>query len=313
MNRRRIMNIHTMNCILAALALYVLTACGAQSSSPAGSDVEIATGARTAMEAPEKIEVSAEELAYYSPEMKAIYERGVLRVAIYAEDRVPFFYLNDTGVLTGSDVELATDMAAQFGVAVEFIRTAQSFDEVVDQVSSGQADIAVSKLSATLSRAKKVLFSEPYLTLHQGLLVNRLKMAQLGQPQTPLLDTIKRAPVDIGVVSGTSYVRFASALFPFAGIKLFPTTQDMADAALRGEIAAMFYDELQLKNTITDNPTHSVELQLIIMNDQIDPISIAVPPDHVQLLNWVNLYLRANQSKISDILIQYGIQTNGGA
>ncbi len=306
MNRRRMNRIGIVALMLIPLCLS--TACGMEKGSVVGSPTGPAADAVVPMEPPKKVEVSSEELAAYSPEMKQIYDRGVLRVAIYSQDRVPFFYVNDGGVLTGSDVELATDMAAQFGVGVEFIRTAQSFDQVVDQVASGQADIAVSKLSATLSRAKKTLFSQPYLTLHQGLLVNRLKIAQLAQSDKPLLDTIKTAPIAIGVVSGTSYVRFASELFPAAELKPFSTVEEMIDAVLSGDITAIYYDELQLKDIVESNPTHSIELQLMIMNDQIDQIAVAVPPDHVQLLNWINLYLQANPARISDMLSKYGIQ-----
>ncbi|GEM_PF-1048185 len=292
--------------ILMLIPLWLLTACG-EESPVSGPDAAMANVAAVPTDPPHKIKVSEEELARYSPEMKQIYDRGVLRVAIYSQDRIPFFYVDDGGGLTGSDVELATDMAAQFGVGVEFIRTAQSFDQVVDQVASGQADIAVSKLSATLSRAKKTLFSQPYLTLRQGLLVNRLQIARLGQSDAPLLETIKNAPIQIGVVAGTSYVRFASELFPAAELKSFQNTQTMLDAVLRGDITAIFYDELQLKDMVESQPTHSIELQLMILNDQIDPISVAVPPNHVQMLNWINLYLETNPAKIAKLLIKYDI------
>lgn len=293
--------------ILMLIPLCILAACGVDNDLAAGPRTDTTADAEVSYEPPEKVEVSDDELINYAPEMKRIYDRGVLRVAIYSEDRVPFFYVNEAGQLVGSDVELATDMAAQFGVGVEFIRTASSFDQVVDQVASGQADIAVSKLSATLTRAKKTLFSQSYLTLRQGLLVNRLQVARLGQADTPLLETLKNVPIQIGVVAGTSYVRFANELFPAAELKPFRTTQEMLDAVVKGDITAIFYDELQLKDMIESNPTHSIELQLMIMDDQIDPIAVAVPPDHVQLLNWINLYLQTNHSKIAKVLVKYGV------
>jgi ABC-type amino acid transport substrate-binding protein len=242
--------------------------------------------------------------------MKRIYDRGKLRVAMLAQDRKPFFYTNEQGSLAGGDVDLATDLAAKFGVGIEFIRTAPTFDEVVNQVAAGQADIAVSKLSATLDRAKKVMFTSPYLTLHQGLLVNRLKLARLGQDNPNLLATIKQNPLSIGVVSGTSYVSFGKELFPRATIVSYPAAQDMLDAALKGDLAAIFYDELQLKDIVGNNPTHSIELQLMIMLDQIDPIAIAVSAGQPQLLNWINLYLDTNRAKVVDLIKQYGIQAD---
>lgn len=291
--------------------LCLLAACGVQhgQQQPATASLKPALPAA----APEKAIVSEEELAHYSPEMRAIYDRGVLRVAVYSQDRNPFFYVDENGKLVGSDVELATDMAAQFGVEAAFIRTAQSFEQVVEQVASGEADIAVSKLSATLSRAKVALFSQPYLALRQGLLVNRLQAARMAQPNIPLLETLQTVPAQIGVIAGTSYVRFARELFPQAGLPSFQSTQDMLDAALKGDITAIFYDELQLKNMLESNPTHSIELQLLMMDGQLDLISVAVSPGHTQLLEWINLYLQTNRTKIAALLDRYGIPRNAAS
>ncbi|MBW7458874.1 ABC transporter substrate-binding protein, partial [Paenibacillus sepulcri] len=218
-----------------------------------------------------------------------------------------FFYVDADGKLTGSDVDMATDIAAKFGVEVEFLRTAQSFDEVVNQVASGEADIAVSKLSATLSRAKKVLFSQPYVTLRQGLLINRLKAAQLGGSNQNLLTLLQTAPLKIGVISGTSYVGFAKEWLPKAEIHQYETPPKSMDGALQGEIDAIFYDELQLKRLIESNPKYSIELQLMLIKDQTDPIAIAVPPNDMQMLAWVNLYLETNRPIVDGLLHKYDI------
>jgi polar amino acid transport system substrate-binding protein len=262
---------------------------------------------------PMKRSISDEDLAYYSPQMKAIYERGNLRVAMPSTDRQPFFYINDNGVLSGSDVELAADIAAQLSVGVEYVRSANSFEEVVNQVASGQADIAVSKLSATLPRAQKILFSNPYLTLHQGLLLNRLAMARLGSASVDPLQLLRQTKVKIGVIAGTSYVSYANLMFPKAQIVQFATPQESMDAAIKGEVTAIYYDELQLKQLLANNPDRSIDLQLHIIPDQVDLIAIAIPPNNIQLLTWVNLYLQSNQARIDSLLIQYEIRSAGAA
>jgi polar amino acid transport system substrate-binding protein len=262
---------------------------------------------------PMKRSISDEDLAYYSPQMKAIYERGNLRVAMPSTDRKPFFYINDNGVLSGSDVELAADIAAQLSVGVEYVRSANSFEEVVNQVASGQADIAVSKLSATLPRAQKILFSNPYLTLHQGLLLNRLAMARLGSASVDPLQLLRQTKVKIGVIAGTSYVSYANLMFPKAQIVQFATPQESMDAAIKGEVTAIYYDELQLKQLLANNPDRSIDLQFYIIPDQVDLIAIAIPPNDIQLLTWVNLYLQSNLARIDSLLIQYEIRSAGAA
>ncbi|MCC3372472.1 ABC transporter substrate-binding protein [Cohnella sp. REN36] len=291
------------------LGMLLLSACGAEREPAKTASPSEEVGGFVM--SPLKRSVSEEELGFYSPQMKAIYARGVLRVAMPAMDRKPFFYNNEEGVLSGSDVALAADMAAQLGVGVEYVRSVGSFEEVVNQVASGQADIAVSKLSATLPRAQKVLFSAPYLKLRQGLLLNRLAMARLGSGNQAPLALLRQAKVKIGVIAGTSYVSYANLLFPDAEIVPFATPQASMDAAIQGEVAAIYYDELQLKQLLAGNPDRSIDLQLHLMPDQVDPIAIAVPPDDQRLLAWVNLYLQNNQARIDGLLAAYGMGQAG--
>lgn len=290
---------------LLLASLLALAACGA---SPSSAPQAVKDGTNEFVVTPTKRMIAEEELAYYSPQMKAIYQRGRLRVALPATDRSPFFYTDESGGLAGSDVELAADMAAQLGVDVEYVRSAKSFEEVVNQVASGEADLAVSKLSATLPRAGKVLFSDPYLTLHQGLLMNRLAMARLGPASIDPLQRLRQAKVKIGVIAGTSYVSFAQLMFPRTEAVPLTTPQEAMDAAIQGEVAAIYYDELQLKQLLANNPERSIDLQLYLLPDQVDPIAIAIPPQEGQLLAWVNLYLQSNQARIDSLLAKYGVK-----
>src|SRR5262245_39891676 len=91
----------------------------------------------------------------------------------------PFFMQDATGQLTGYDIALARDIAKHLGVKIIFNREATTVDDLIDQVATGQADIAISFLSRTLHRAMKVNFTEPYLQVKKTLLVNRLQIAQL--------------------------------------------------------------------------------------------------------------------------------------
>lgn len=290
---------------LMLASVLALAACGA---SPSSAPQAPKDGTGEFVVTPVKRTIAEEDLAYYSPQMKAIYQRGKLRVALPAADRNPFFYTDAGGMLTGSDVELAADMAAQLGVDVEYVRSAKSFEEVVNQVASGQADMAVSKLSATLPRAGKVLFSEPYLTLHQGLLMNRLAMARLGPASVDPVQRLRQAKVKIGVIAGTSYVSFAHLLFPRTETVQFATPQEAMDAAIQGDVTAIYYDELQLKQLLANNPGRSIDLQLHLLPDQVDPIAVAIPPQEGPLLAWVNLYLQSNQARIDHLLVKYGVE-----
>ena len=66
--------------------------------------------------------------------------------------------------LAGGDEGAAAEigeLAKKLGVAVQFERDARTFDDVVHLLATGQADVAISKLSRTLPRAQVVSFSTP--------------------------------------------------------------------------------------------------------------------------------------------------------
>ena len=99
-----------------------------------------------------------------------IIERGELRVGMHAVDQAPFFY-RENQATKGTDVELAENIAQALGVAVRLVRTADSFDGVVNQTVFGEVDLSISKISRTRARSKRVSFSAPDATFRQAFLV----------------------------------------------------------------------------------------------------------------------------------------------
>src|SRR5690606_37444452 len=127
----------------------------------AGGAEALPEGARSAVvkEMPEQY---VEQLP---PVLRRIHERGRLRVALYSEDRFPFFFVDERGELVGSDIELANGIARQLGLReVEFDRSAPKYEGIIDRVAAGQVDMAIAKISITLNRAQRVLYSDPYLS-----------------------------------------------------------------------------------------------------------------------------------------------------
>lgn len=251
--------------------------------------------------------ITDEDIQLYSEEIQKIHEKGKITVALYSHDRPPFFYIDTEGELVGSDVDIAQAIAVALGVEVEFDRTAATFDEVVNRVALGKADLAISKLSQTLQRGKKVLFSEPYLNLHQALLINRLKLAGISSKSESSFDLVKQSSGKIGTIKGTSYVGFAKNLFPNAQIVQYDNKEELIDAALQGSILTAFYDEFEIKKYIEDQPDQSIELQILIVEGRVDPISIALNAENYHLHAWINLYLKNHEVEIDQLLKDYGI------
>src|SRR5262249_28990894 len=103
---------------------------------------------------------------------------GELIVAMTAGDQPPFYYVGSDGQLAGLDATLARDIASRLGVKVSFNRSPKSFNEVVELVAQGGADVAISKLSRTLTRAQMVPYHTPCAPSRHPMLCNRLRLAQ---------------------------------------------------------------------------------------------------------------------------------------
>jgi len=238
-------------------------------------------------------------------DIEGILRRGKLVVAITAVDQPPFYFVDKNGKLTGYDIHLASKMAEELGVELEISRDAPAFNDLVVLVASGKADLAVSKLSRTLSRARTIKFSTPYMTFKQGLLFNRLQLAKVAS-EDEINRYVRHYKGSIGVIANSSYVNYAKINFPKAQIKEFPTWDAAVEALTKGEVLSVYRDELEIKKVLASIPQSSLILKPLYFTDLTDPIAIAVKKENSQLLYWVNIFLE-NQKKMTadEILATY--------
>lgn len=234
----------------------------------------------------------------YPPDIRRIIERGKLVVAINHHDMAPFFMRDSAGKLYGVDIKLAEGIASRLGVEIEFDSRCRTFDEVVETVARHEADIGLGCLSCTLDRAKRVSFTKPYITLREGMLVNRIKASQ-HKLESNIAGIVHIPGLPIGVEKGSSYVNFARELLPLAQVREFANYEDAVAATVKGDVAATFSDEVFIRRLVAAKPELAMYLQTIVLKDRLDPISIAVPWDSPHLLSWLNLYLDSYGGKLT--------------
>lgn len=241
----------------------------------------------------------------FSPDIQNIIDRQELVIAVLGHDNPPFFQIDSQGKLTGLDIELGESLAQELGVKVRFDRSAQTFNEVVDRVQNHQADLGISKLSISTNRAKKLLFSVPYLTMRQGLLVNRLELAKKAQNQRPEA-VIQNLDGKLGVIKGTQYALvFAKKKFPKAEVVEFPTWDDVVEAVKTGQILAAYRDELEVKKVLLQKPNSALDIQTVALTNTKDLLAVVIHWDRHHLQNFVNTYLEVNSFNYSvDQLIE---------
>ena len=104
---------------------------------------------------------------------KTIKEKKKIVVATESEF-APFEFkslVNGKDTLVGADIELAKAIGEKLGVKVEF--SVMSFDNVLANVQSGKADIAIAGISVTDERKKVYDFSDSYYTSENVVIVKK--------------------------------------------------------------------------------------------------------------------------------------------
>jgi ABC-type amino acid transport substrate-binding protein len=230
------------------------------------------------------------------PDIAAIKKANVLVVAMTKKD-VPPFFSGEGADVRGLDVEIAQRIGVLLGVPVQFRRDAESFAEVVEQVRDGRADIAVSKLSVTGPRLQVVKFSAPYVRLRQSLVINRLWLSQNSQGRE-VYQVIRNFNGKISFIRNSSYDTFARINFPNATFLPEDKWDVIIDRVTRGDIAAAYRDEFEIKKIAFEKPDAAITTKSITISDSVDNIAVAVNPRAVQLLSIVDHVIKNEYNNI---------------
>ena len=237
------------------------------------------------------------------PDISRITARKTLIVAMTSFDVPPFYKVVD-GKMVGFDVMLAEKLADGLGVTITYDRAANTFNEVVDRVASGKADIAISKLSRTLYRANHVRFSEPYIRLRHGMLVNRLRMAQMARGREPQ-EIIRTFDADLAVMRNSAFVDFAAVRFPQAKVVQQDSWDEILANVVNGNLAATYRDELVIKLFIQEHPEAALLVRSVVLTDSMDAIAMAVAWNSEHLLSMANLVIDDLPVKLTvDLLLK---------
>jgi ABC-type amino acid transport substrate-binding protein len=159
-------------------------------------------------------------------------ERGEVR-RIGVDPNYPPFELIDSvsGEIVGFDIDLITRICDMNKWSCKIVRT--PFDELVDAVSQGRLDIAISAMTITPARQALVDFSEPYYLTGQSLVV-------------PVSDTVTRVIEDlrgkrVGVQAGTIAEQSARSV---EGVQVFrfESTREAMEQLSEGKLDAVLED-----------------------------------------------------------------------
>jgi ABC-type amino acid transport substrate-binding protein len=227
-------------------------------------------------------------------DIQSILARGTIRVAVTKFDLPAFHWRDGSGELAGPEIDLGRLIGRSMKVGVEFIDDCPTFEAVVDAVASGRADIGISKLSQTPLRLLRVRFSDPYLTLRQAFLFNRIFVGAEAAGRPPE-EVLRKFGGTIGVVAKSAYVDHAQRNFPDAQLSELQTWEDAVEALLNGRVEALYRDEFEVRRVLKKDPTLNVRFGSAGLSDMKALLSIAICDTCTRLQEFVNFQIAENR------------------
>lgn len=250
-----------------AMTTVMLAGCG-DSSAPAS--VESSESASSDSEPVSTEAEVTESTGELDPDIKAIVDRGVLRVGV--KNAVVGFGFQDTltGEYSGMEISIAEKIAEELGVDVEFTAvTAATRTELLD---SGDIDCVLATFTITDERKESWDFSTPYYTDYVTVLVENasgiatlsdLKDKKVGVSSgSTSARALTEAMIANGVIEGTAFDKetFDAATWTdgvsFQQYDDYPT---ISTALSAGEVDAFCVDKSILAIYNTDSRSYIEE------------------------------------------------------
>jgi len=214
--------------------------------------------------------------------LNKIVERGEIRVGMTGT-QPPLNVKSKTGELIGFEVDLVGVLAASMGVKPKLV--VKPFAELLPALQSGEIDMIISGMTATIERNTKVAFVGPYIITGKSILTKSSTLARADEASDVNMETVRLAALE-----GSTSQEFVEDLMPKA--KLTPT-QDYASAVkmlLEDNVDAVVADMEICQISMLRHPNAELAISEPLT---IEPIGVALPPNDPLLLNLVENYLGA--------------------
>ncbi len=162
--------------------------------------------------------------------IERIKKKGVLRVGMDVFQ--PWAMRDKNGKLIGFEIDIATRLAADMGVKVEFVPTAWS--GIIPALLTGKFDVIIGGMSITPQRALTVNFSQPYDFTGMGIVAHKELAAGFNS-----LESFNKSDVQIAVKLGTTAAAAAKKFFPKAKLRMFDAEPQAYQELRNGNVHAV--------------------------------------------------------------------------
>lgn len=165
-----------------------------------------------------------------SSTIESVKKKGVLKVGM--DIFQPWAMKDKNGNLIGFEIDVATRLAADMGVKVEFVPTAWS--GIIPALLTGKFDVIIGGMGITAQRALQVNFSNPYDYSGMSIVAHKGLAAGFNS-----LESFNRPDVQIAVKLGTTAVAAAKKYLPKATLREFDNEPQAYQELRNGKVHAV--------------------------------------------------------------------------
>jgi len=218
--------------------------------------------------------------------IEQILKRGVLRVGM--STFVPWAMKDKTGTLIGFEIDVATRLARDMEVEVQFVPT--KWAGIIPALLTGKFDVIIGGMGIRPARNKKVNFSIPYDTTGMSLVAHKTLAAGFKT-----LEDFNRSDVVIAVRLGSTAVTAVKRFMPNATLRMFDDESQAYQELINGKAHAVVgsaprpaYEALKYSETL-----------FLPLSDTFtkEPIGFATKKGDFDTLNFFNNWIRVVEAE----------------
>jgi len=162
--------------------------------------------------------------------LEQVLKRGILRVGM--STFVPWAMQDKTGKLIGFEIDVATRVAKDMGVKVEFVQT--KWAGIIPALLTGNFDVIIGGMGITPQRNLKVNFTMPYDVTGMSIVANKELAGNFKS-----LEDFNRPEVVLAVRLGGTPVAAAQKFMPKAQLRKFDDESQAIQELLNGRAYAV--------------------------------------------------------------------------
>ena len=215
--------------------------------------------------------------------IEEVQDRGTLRVGLGLFE--PWSACNADGELIGFEIDVATKVAEDMGVEIEFART--NWNYIIPALIAEEFDVIISGMTILPSRNLKVNFTAPYNFTGIYLVANTAQSADLET-----LEDFNSASVTIATRRGASSIPALENVFPEAILQLLDTDNEVLQAVVAGEAHAAAAFATTRTTWVEAHPE-----TLYLPSEEpfaSESLAIAVRKGDLDTLNFFNSWIEVN-------------------